>query len=183
MRLSENEAANRSAIFPTLNHLGHALYKNNELKLAADTYIESFNIQVSIVTGVSNNGLQDFGLKLNSIKDQVATMEQKDEDVTDISESLGGIANILRYLGLVIQEQGEFEAAEQEYLSALAIADDDPLTHHNIGILYDLYLGIPHLALTHYQRYQELTGEGDRRVAGWIVDLQRRHVSLAEEVL
>ena len=84
MRLSENEAANRSAIFPTLNHLGHALYKNNELKLAADTYIESFNIQVSIVTGVSNNGLQDFGMKLNSIKDQVATMEQKEEDVTDI---------------------------------------------------------------------------------------------------
>lgn len=85
--------------------------------------------------------------------------------------------------GIALREQGEFEDAEQEYLSALAVAADDPVTHHNIGILYDLYLGIPHMALTHYQRYQELTGDGDRRVAGWIVDLQRRHVSLAEEAL
>ena len=102
--------------------------------------------------------------------------------VTAVSTTPGKIRDKNRY-GIALREQGEFEAAEQEYLSALAIADDDPLTHHNIGILYDLYLGIPHLALTHYQRYQELTGEGDRRVAGWIVDLQRRHVSLAEEVL
>lgn len=130
MRLSENEAANRSAIFPTLNHLGHALYKNNELKLAADTYIESFNIQVSIVTGVSNNGLQDFGMKLNSIKDQVATMEQKEEDVTDISESLGGIANILRYLGLVIQEQGDFEAALSINKLSLSVRLCQPFKEH-----------------------------------------------------
>ena len=45
MRLPQNGAQD-TAIFPTLNHLGHALYKNNDLDLAAETYIESFNIQV-----------------------------------------------------------------------------------------------------------------------------------------
>lgn len=45
MRLPQNGAQD-TVIFPTLNHLGHALYKNNDLGLAAETYIESFNIQV-----------------------------------------------------------------------------------------------------------------------------------------
>ncbi|KAL9190851.1 hypothetical protein ACHAXT_000557 [Thalassiosira profunda] len=110
MRLSHNEA-NQSAIYPTLNHLGHALYKNKELELAAETYIESFNIQVSIVTGDASDGLKEFGRKLSTIKDRVAAMARANDDVTEISESLGGIASILRYLALVIQEQGDFESA------------------------------------------------------------------------
>ena len=110
MRLTHKET-NKSAIFPTLNHLGHALYKNNELNLAAQTYIESFNIQVSIVTGDANDGLKEFGTKLSTIKDRIATMERNGEDVSELSDSLGGIASILRYLGLVIQDQGDTEAA------------------------------------------------------------------------
>ena len=110
MRLTQNEV-NKLSIFPTLNHLGHALFKINELELAAETYIESFNIQVSIVTGVDNDGLKEFGIKLNIIKNTVAKMEREGKDVSELSDSLGGIASILRYLGLVIQEQGDFEAA------------------------------------------------------------------------
>ena len=94
MRLSNNEA-NQSAIYHTLNHLGHALYKNKELELAAETYIESFNIQVSIVTGDASDGLKEFGRKLSTIKDRVAAMARANDDVTEISESLGGIAGIL----------------------------------------------------------------------------------------
>jgi len=110
MRLTHNDA-NKSAVFPTLNHLGHALYKNNELELAAETYLDSFNIQASIVTGDVNDGMKEFSAKLNVIKNRIAIMEQNEEDVVELSESLGGIASILRYLGLVIQEQGDFEAA------------------------------------------------------------------------
>ena len=129
MRLTKNED-NQSAIFPTLNHLGHALYKSNELKLAASTYIESFNIQVSIVTGDSNDGLKEFGTKLNSIKDKVSSMELGEEDVTEISESLGGIASILRYLGLVIQEQGDFEAALSANKLSLSVRLCQPFKEH-----------------------------------------------------
>lgn len=129
MRLTHNDA-NKSAIFPTLNHLGHALYKSNELKLAEETYIESFNIQVSIVTGDSINGLKDFGPKLNTIKDRVDAMERAEEDVTGLSESLGGIASILRYLGLVIQEQGDLEAALSANKLSLSVRLCQPSKEH-----------------------------------------------------
>lgn len=130
MRLTHNEV-NKSAIFPTLNHLGHALYKNNELKLAAETYIESFNIQVSIVTGISNDGLKEFGTKLTTIKDRIDVMECEEEDVTELSESLGGIAGILRYLGLVIQEQGDIEAALSANKLSLSVRLCQPFKEHS----------------------------------------------------
>lgn len=129
MRLTQNEE-NKSAIFHTLNHLGHALFKSNELELAAETYIESFNIQVSIVTGVANDGLKEFGTKLNSIKNRVATMEQDDDNVSGLSDSLGGIASILRYLGLVIQEQGDFEAALSANKLSLSVRLCQPVKDH-----------------------------------------------------
>lgn len=130
MRLTQNEA-NKSAIFPTLNHLGHALYKNDELDLAAETYIESFNIQVSIVTGVANDGLKEFGTKLNSIKNRLAALEQEEKDVTGLSDSLGGIASILRYLGLVIQQQGDFEAALSANKLSLSVRLCQPFKEHS----------------------------------------------------
>lgn len=130
MRLPHNEA-NKSAIFPTLNHLGHALYKNNELDSAAKTYIESFNIQVSIVTGDENDGLKEFGTKLSIIKENIAAMESKQEDVTALSESLGGIASILRYLGLVIQEQGDFESALSTNKLSLSVRLCQPFKEHS----------------------------------------------------
>ena len=130
MRLTHREA-NQSAMFPTLNHLGHALYKNNELKSAAETYIESFNIQVSIVTGDTNDGLKEFGAKLSTIKDNLATMEREEEDATELSESLGGIASILRYLGLVIQEQGDLESALSANKLSLSVRLCQPIREHS----------------------------------------------------
>ncbi len=78
-----------------------------------------------------------------------------------------------------LRQQGEFKRAESAYLRAIDKVEDYPLTHRNIGILYDLYLGQPEDALLHYSRYQSLTENRDRSVAGWIADLQRQQVSLA----
>jgi len=110
MRADKN-ASNKSLIFPTLTHLGHALYKNRDFKLAAETYLESFNIQVSIITGEENLGIQGFSEKLTSIAKRAIAMEEDDNDFAFLSESLGGIASILRYLGLVYHEQGDIETA------------------------------------------------------------------------
>jgi tetratricopeptide (TPR) repeat protein len=101
------------------------------LKLAAETYIESFNIQVSIVTGDANDGLKEFSTKLDTIKDRVAAMEREEKDVTEISESLGGIASILRYLGLVIQDQGDFEAALSANKLSLSVRLCQPVKDHS----------------------------------------------------
>ena len=129
MRLTHNEI-NQSAIFPTLNHLGHALYKNEEFQLAAATYTESFNIQAGIVTGSANSSLKEFSTKLNAIKDRIAMMKHNEECVRNFSESLGGIASILRYLGLVIQEQGDFDAALSANKLSFSVRLCQPFREH-----------------------------------------------------
>ena len=80
-------------------------------------------------------------------------------------------------LGILYREQGEFEAALNAYNSALELDGEYALAHRNVGILYDLYLQQPVLALDHYKKYLELAGEPDKTVDGWIVDLERRSVS------
>jgi tetratricopeptide (TPR) repeat protein len=111
MRLPDNGTDNSSSIYPTLSHLGHALYKNNELKLAAESYLESFNIQASIVTGETIQDLDGFSKRISSIEDEILSLEQSGEDTSELSSALGGIANTLRYIALVNQAQGDSEKA------------------------------------------------------------------------
>ncbi len=77
-------------------------------------------------------------------------------------------------LGILLRRQGSFADAEKAYLDALAVDPDYALAHYNLGVLLDLYMKRPEEALPHYQRYQELRGDPDKRVAKWIVDLRRR---------
>lgn len=75
---------------------------------------------------------------------------------------------------IFLREQGRFDDAEHVYLQALSVWSDHAPTHRNLGVLYDLYRGDPEKALQHYHRYQELTGNEDRTVAGWILVLERQ---------
>ena len=77
-------------------------------------------------------------------------------------------------LGLLSRVNGDFETAEQHYLSCLERVPADGSAHLNLGILYELYLGRLPEALEHYRSYQLLQAEPDRRVAGWVMDLERR---------
>ncbi|MDJ0879377.1 MAG: tetratricopeptide repeat protein [Halieaceae bacterium] len=84
--------------------------------------------------------------------------------------------NLVAYnqYAIFLREQGRFDESEQVYLGALEVWSDHAETHRNIGVLYDLYRGEREKALQHYYRYQELTGNTDRTVAGWIVLLERQ---------
>lgn len=77
-------------------------------------------------------------------------------------------------LAIMHREQGEFAEAEKLYLQALDVWPHNPIVHRNLGILYDLYMGRFADALRHYQMSQKVSSEPERRVQGWIVDLQRR---------
>ena len=90
--------------------------------------------------------------------------------------------NIFAYneYGIFLRKQGRFKEAETVYLQALGQWEASADTHRDIGILYDLYMGEGEEALQHYQRYQSLTGDQDRVVSGWIVDLERRVKSVAK---
>lgn len=80
----------------------------------------------------------------------------------------------LNHLGIISRGEGEFEKAYEYYDRALKIDPDYAYVHLNMGILLDLYMGKLPEALDHYKRYQELSKEEDKKVNGWIVDLERR---------
>lgn len=77
-------------------------------------------------------------------------------------------------LGLLSRQNGDFEAAERHYLSCLERVPGNDAAHLNLGILYELYLGRLPEALASYRQYQALQSEEDRRVKGWVMDLERR---------
>ncbi len=77
-------------------------------------------------------------------------------------------------LGILYREQGKFAEAEQTYKSAL-----EAWPHHresvlNLGMLYDLYMGRYEDALNNYKLSQRLLPKPDKKVRGWIIDLERR---------
>ncbi len=77
-------------------------------------------------------------------------------------------------LGIVYRRQGKFAEAQKSYQRALEIKTDYASAHLNLGILYDIYLKDAKQALKEYKRYQSLTGDSDKQVAKWIVDIERR---------
>jgi tetratricopeptide (TPR) repeat protein len=78
------------------------------------------------------------------------------------------------HLGIVLRQRGQFAQARKAYEKALGINAAYASAHLNLGILNDLYLQNLDTALQHYQRYQVLTGDSDKQVAKWIIDLERR---------
>ncbi len=77
-------------------------------------------------------------------------------------------------LALLHRKQGEFKQAEETFLQAIKVWPGYANVQLNLGILYELYMGEMESALEHYQNYQQLQSEPDKKVAGWIIDLQRR---------
>lgn len=103
--------------------------------------------------------------------------EQFDKAATAFQQAINAnSSNVDAYnqYGIFLRRQGQFTAAEQQYLQSLKVWPDYPQGHLNLGILYDLYMGKFAPALQHYQRYQALSEQPDQQVNGWIIDTERR---------
>jgi tetratricopeptide (TPR) repeat protein len=77
-------------------------------------------------------------------------------------------------LGVLSRQFGDFQAAEEHYRQCLAQVPNFKDAYLNLGILYELYLGRLPEALEAYRRYQLLATEPNRKVQGWVMDLERR---------
>lgn len=79
-------------------------------------------------------------------------------------------------LGVVQRRQGRFDEAERSYLAALTADPGYGNAHFNLGVLYELYLRRPALALDQYTRYLGLHAESPEAadVEKWMADLKRR---------
>jgi tetratricopeptide (TPR) repeat protein len=79
-------------------------------------------------------------------------------------------------LGVLHRRQGRFADAERAYLKAVEADPDYASARFNLGILYELYLQRPELALEQYERFRELQVEDPESgtVGKWVADLERR---------
>lgn len=77
-------------------------------------------------------------------------------------------------LAVLSRRYGDFAGAESLYQTCIELQPDFKDAYLNLGILYELYLGKLPEALEYYRAYQSLLDEPDRRVQGWVVDLERR---------
>ncbi len=89
-------------------------------------------------------------------------------------EKNGKNIKILNQLGFVYRQLGMFKQAEKSYLAAIKEAPVNATAYRNLGILYDIYMGQFVQASEYYQKYQGMMDKPDRKVAGWIVDINRR---------
>ncbi|MGJ8680610.1 tetratricopeptide repeat protein [Paraglaciecola sp.] len=81
-------------------------------------------------------------------------------------------------LAIILSRQGKFEQALGHYEKALDSWPAFATGYLNRGILLDLYMGKKQQALEDYQTYQGLIsltqGKPNKKVRGWIVDLERQ---------
>jgi tetratricopeptide (TPR) repeat protein len=133
--------------------------------------------------------------KLDAAKQQLLSLREQYPDFSGIVLQLGDIAmaeqdestamahyqaaisaNQHNYyahnrLGGLQRKLGKFIEAEQSYQAAIAAWPGFSAAYLNLAILQDLYLNQKASALENYQTYQLLEPDGNRRVAGWIRDI------------
>lgn len=125
-------------------------------------------------------------LNLAMVYEQLTELELADENYRKALQANKLNLQAYNRYGLFLRRQGRFADAEQAYLKAIAIWQQDADSHRNLGILYELYMGRLSEALLQYQAYLQLLETGPepeqgseqaqnlRQARGWIIDLQRR---------
>lgn len=121
-----------------------------------------------------NNKLSGAYLNLGLVYRAQKEGKRAEQAFTDAIHANHTNLDAYNQLAILQREQGRFSDAENTYKKALSIWPFHADSHRNIGILYDLYFGKNTEALAHFEAYQQLRGDGDKQVTGWIADLQRR---------
>jgi Flp pilus assembly protein TadD len=83
-------------------------------------------------------------------------------------------AELHNQLGITYRMAGDFAKAKASYEQSISLDPTYAPAVLNLGILYDLYLWDGVRALELYDRYLQLTPDGDEQVKRWISDLRNR---------
>jgi len=83
-------------------------------------------------------------------------------------------AAALNEMGVTLRQAGRFDEAANYYQQAIVADPSYGPAYLNYGILLDLYLDQPDMALAHYEQYFELRSGQDERVGRWIAELRLR---------
>ena len=77
-------------------------------------------------------------------------------------------------LALLLKQKHRFKEATAVLEAGLEHSPEVAELHYNLAVISELYLLDLSRALAHYQRYQALTANENKKVTGWIADLERR---------
>lgn len=80
----------------------------------------------------------------------------------------------LNLKGIILRELGRFEESRGIYLAAIDVYPPYPNSHLNLGVLADIYMGELPFALIQYKEYMKLVENKDKKVANWIIEIERR---------
>ncbi|MDS1310420.1 MULTISPECIES: tetratricopeptide repeat protein [Marinobacter] len=83
-------------------------------------------------------------------------------------------AVIVNNLALLLKQKNRFDEAAALLENGLKLSPEVAELHYNLAVISELYLLDLDRALVHYQRYQGLSADEDKKVTGWIADLERR---------
>lgn len=141
-----------------------ALLKAGDFRQAEVNLEEIVKVRPDLVEAYFNLGWARFQLK--KCRDAIPVLQE------GLKQRPAEIAAV-NLTAICQRTLGQFAEAEKTYQQGLLVAPDNDKLHMNIGVLYDLYLFRPDLALGHYRRFQSLQKTPDARVAGWIALLER----------
>jgi tetratricopeptide (TPR) repeat protein len=84
--------------------------------------------------------------------------------------------SVFNDLGVLHRERGEFAAAEDSYREAIAREPAFAAAYYNLGVLYEVYLQRPELALGNYEQYlaRRVGPPEQSDLEKWMTDLRRR---------
>lgn len=136
----------------------------------------NWSVAASVFTGLVKNhpNLSGPHLNLGIIARQHGDFDEAKQHFSHAIEVNPSNQEAYNQLALLYRKQGEFKQAEKTFLQAIKIWPGYASIQLNLGILYELYMGEMQSALQHYENYQQLQSEPDKKIAGWIIDLQRR---------
>lgn len=140
------------------------LLKAGDFRQAEVNLEEIVKVRPDLVEAYFNLGWARFQLK--KCRDAIPALQE------GLKQRPAEIAAV-NLIAICQRTLGQFAEAEKTYQQGLLLAPDNDKMHLNIGVLYDLYLFRPDLALEHYRRFQSLQKTPDARVAGWIALLER----------
>ncbi|WP_227713970.1 tetratricopeptide repeat protein [Marinobacter sp. 1-4A] len=83
-------------------------------------------------------------------------------------------AATLNNLALLLKQKHRFKEAADLLETGIKQSPNVADLHYNLAVIAELYLLELDRALTHYKRYQALSANEDKKVTGWIADLERR---------
>jgi tetratricopeptide (TPR) repeat protein len=75
---------------------------------------------------------------------------------------------------VMARELGQFSKAESLYKKAIEVWPSSAVSHRNLGVLYDMYMGRFDEALYHLEMSAKIMQDADKELKGWIVDIKRR---------